>query len=101
MCGCQYCQGNAPEPTQGCCPNCDAAIARRRLSDDIDARFTFHPVQPGQAERYAAMRSMGRDLAHAIVDATPPSREQSTALTKLQEVIMWANAAIAIHEDES
>ena len=38
-----------------------------------------------------------RDLAVQIVATTLPSREQSLALTALEEALMWANKAIAQH----
>jgi len=60
--------------------------------------FIFHPVHGNQAQRYEYLRSVGKMLAHDILAMTPKSREQSVAITKLQEVIMWANAAIAINE---
>lgn len=66
--------------------------------DKVNNIFTFHPVQGNQAQRYEYLRSVGRMLAHDILAMTPKSREQSVAITKLQEVIMWANAAIAINE---
>jgi hypothetical protein len=31
---------------------------------------------------------------------TPPSREQSIAITKLEEALFWTNAAIARHKFE-
>lgn len=73
----------------------DPGAQRRQELKEI---FTFHPVQPGQPNRYEHMRAAAYELALDIVTLTPPSREQSTAITKLQEVVMWANAAIAIHE---
>ena len=33
-----------------------------------------------------------------LVDECPDSRELSVALTKLEEAVMWANAAIARNE---
>ena len=41
---------------------------------------------------------MGKTMARCILDRTPKSREQSLALTKLEEAIMWANASIARNE---
>lgn len=65
---------------------------------DIDKRFTYHPPVGDQAERYDDLRGKFRELAHAIVDAVPMSREQSLALTKLEESCFWANAGIARNE---
>jgi hypothetical protein len=36
-----------------------------------------------------------------ILDLTPESREQSLAITHLEQATMWANAAIARREEES
>lgn len=64
----------------------------------IKNAFTFHPAKDDQPERYSDMRLKCLELAHHIATETPPSREQSVALTKLEEVMFWANAAIARNE---
>jgi hypothetical protein len=65
---------------------------------DIENRFTHHPPKGDQATRYVLIRTRGRDLAEIINDLAPDSREKSTALTKLEEAVMWANASIARNE---
>jgi hypothetical protein len=62
---------------------------------EILHRFTYHAPKPGQPEKYEFLRSGGRALANAINELCPESREKSLAITKLEEVIMWANASIA------
>jgi hypothetical protein len=57
--------------------------------------FTYHPPKADQPARYNALRAQAHELARAFVDLTPPGREQALALTKLEEAVMWANAAIA------
>lgn len=74
------------------------AIPPETVADLEDKRFTYHPPQPGQGERYAALRQCGLDLALDICRVCPDSRERSLALTKLEEAIFWANAAIARNE---
>lgn len=66
----------------------------KRVNND----FTYHQPFGDQTERYAALREAGRLLAIKIVENTPISREQSLALTKLEEAIMHANSAIARNE---
>lgn len=66
--------------------------------EDIVRRFTYHAPKPGQPERYEALRVSARTTAHHIDASCPPSREKSLALTKLEEAIFWANAAIARNE---
>lgn len=64
----------------------------------LDTNFTYHSPQEGQIERYQVLRSEAKLLAMGICAMTPPSREQSLALTALEEAIFWANAAIARNE---
>ena len=66
----------------------------------VEDMFTYHPPFGDQAERYGVIRTLGKELAHKMVALAPASRELSLALTNLQNAIMWANAAIAIHEKE-
>lgn len=65
---------------------------------DLSIRFTYHAPKPGQVERYEDLRLQAQVLAVKILDECPPSRERSLALTKLEEAVMWANAAIARNE---
>lgn len=62
---------------------------------EIEKRFTYHPPTEGQPELYVQIRQMGRDLADTINKLTPESREQSLAITAVEEAVFWANAAIA------
>ena len=69
-----------------------------KMRERIERDFTHHPPKEDQAARYAIIRADAKDLALRIVEMTPASREQSVALTKLDEVVMFANAAIARNE---
>jgi hypothetical protein len=76
------------------------AVATREEIVDIVNRFTYHPPHSDQAVRYEELRGAAKVLAMKIADRCPPSREKSLALTRLQEAVMWANAAIACNEAE-
>lgn len=67
-------------------------------SQDLNKRFTHHPPKGDQIERYQELRDKAREFAALIVASTPQSREQSLALTKIEEASMFANAAIARNE---
>jgi hypothetical protein len=71
-----------------------------KQSEDIDNRFMYHSPFGDQPERYSVIREAGRVLANTLTYLCPPSRELSLALTKLEEAIMWANAAIARNEKQ-
>lgn len=64
----------------------------------IENDFVYHPPHGDQIERYAAIRAQILKSARFIANNTPPSREQSLALTSLEEAMFWANAAIARNE---
>jgi hypothetical protein len=64
----------------------------------IEHNFTYHAPKPGQPERYQAIREKCKELALLIAESTQPSREQSLALTKLEECSFWTNAGIARNE---
>lgn len=66
--------------------------------DEIGIRFTYHPSTGDQPERYVRIRDQAAQMAKVILHLTPESREQSLAVTALEECVMWANAAIARRE---
>lgn len=60
--------------------------------------FTYHPPIGDQVERYQVVRSTASEFARLLNGLCPASRELSLAQTKLEEAVMWANAAIARNE---
>lgn len=64
----------------------------------IENAFTYHPPKGDQAERYTELRAAAKALALLIVEKTPASREQSLALTNLEQAVFWSRAAIARNE---
>lgn len=69
----------------------------KMTTPQIDEIFTYHIPKEGQSKKYDEIRNEARLLAHKINDLCPESREKSLAITKLQEMVMFANASIAIH----
>ena len=65
---------------------------------DIEKNFTYHAPSPDQANRYETIRLFCKRAAEIIDRRCPESREKSLAMTKLEEAVMWANAAIARNE---
>lgn len=65
---------------------------------DIEKNFTYHAPKGDQPQRYDQIRKAGKSLAELIVQLCPASREQSLALTNLEQCIMWVNASIARNE---
>jgi hypothetical protein len=67
--------------------------------EDIDNRFRFHPASPEKAKKHEFVRDLCKMTAHDLNDRLPEGREKSLAITHLEEVMYWANAAIARQQD--
>ena len=68
------------------------------LRERVDNDFTYHPPTGDKGERHHMIREAGKSFAHAVLACCPEGREQSLALSKAEEAVMWANAAIAREE---
>ena len=66
------------------------------LSDSIENNFNYHqPATEEVGAKHAAIRQLFKDLAYSVDTICPDGREKALAITKLEEGMMWANAAIA------
>ena len=68
---------------------------QERMHQRVDNDFTYHPPTVIQPEIYESIRTIARTYAHYLIDNCPQSRELSLAITNLEEVVFWANAAVA------
>ena len=53
---------------------------------------------PEQVNRIELIRDVAQALGVAIIESTPEGREQGTAITRLEESVMWAVKAIVLEE---
>lgn len=65
----------------------------------IDHNFKHHPPRGDAVQRHEAIRAKAKELAQLIDEVLPTKagRERATAITKVEEAMMWANAGIARH----
>ena len=70
----------------------------QRMLDRLVNDYTYHAPIQDQIERMQRIRAAAHDLAILTLMNTPPSREQSVALTQLETFVMHANAAIVRNE---
>lgn len=63
--------------------------------EQIEKRFTYHPPQGDQAQKYQEIRDTAKSFALRLRELCIDNREFATALTKLDEVVFFANASIA------
>ncbi len=65
---------------------------------DLTRRFAYHPATTDAVrDAHAQMRASCLSLAGQLDVLLPEGREKSLAITNLEQVMMWANAAIARH----
>ncbi|MEV2203750.1 hypothetical protein AB0E11_27840 [Streptomyces fradiae] len=65
-------------------------------SAELAHRFNYHPPRtPAVAEAHAAVREQCTQLAGFLDSTVPDGREKAVAMTKVEEAMFWANAAIA------
>lgn len=66
--------------------------------DMIHDIFAHHPPKDEYvAQRHENVRNITKHAALWFFAHLPPSAERTLAIRKLQEAMMYANAAIAIH----
>jgi hypothetical protein len=63
---------------------------------DIEHRFAFHPATDEEKRNaHTSVRDRCRQLADFLNEKIPEGREKALAITHLEEVMMWGNAALA------
>lgn len=63
---------------------------------ELASRFEFQPATTDAArEWHEAVRTVCGELAAALNDLCPDGRDKSVAMTKVQEAMFSANAAVA------
>ncbi len=69
------------------------------LPADIENRFAFHAATTEEKrDAHTSIRQECRRLADDLNNRLPEGREKVVAITKLEEVMFWANAALARQE---
>jgi hypothetical protein len=63
--------------------------------DELHERIGYHRATEQTAPKHDAVRKLIERASVELLEHVPAGREQATALTKLQEAGMWANAGVA------
>ena len=71
-----------------------------RPVEDLANRFRYHaPRSAHRAAEHTLVREGCQHLAEQLDDLLPDGREKSVAITKIEEAMFWANAALARSAD--
>lgn len=66
------------------------------MNTELAHRFAYHaPKDEETVRRHEGVRALTGDLATYFESRLPAGREKALAITKLEEAMFWANAAIA------
>lgn len=64
--------------------------------EDLTVRFAFHPAKDEETQMaHEKVRALCLNLAGSLNDFLPEGREKALAITQLEQVMFWSNAAIA------
>lgn len=65
-------------------------------ANDLKNRFAFHPATTEEKQMaHGSVRDVCLQVAEFLNGMLPEGREKSVAMTKLEEVMFWGNAALA------
>jgi len=68
----------------------------KRIVDEIQYAFTYHPPADEQTAAMIDMRLEAKQLALLITRNCPPSPDRTIAIRKVREAVMYANASIVL-----
>lgn len=66
--------------------------------DNVQHQFGFHSAKGDQMYRFDRLRRGGIVLAELIKEVVPTSGEQTLAIRKVEEAVMWAVKGISVNE---
>lgn len=64
-------------------------------SNELNNRFVYHKPDDKKAGEHAQVRAWLHRTADDLNSILPDGREKAVVMTKLEEAMFWANAAIA------
>jgi hypothetical protein len=67
---------------------------------ELENRFLYHAPTGNKAKSHERIRNYVGQMAQEFNVGLPEGREKDLAITKLEEAMMWANAAIARNPEE-
>ena len=75
-------------------------LMNRWQDDFVGKAFTYHPPSADSILCFVEIRAKAKEFAQAVANLTPEGVEQAQAFLNIQQAVMWANAAIALNEEQ-
>jgi 3-oxoacyl-[acyl-carrier-protein] synthase III len=66
----------------------------------IRNNFMYHAPKEENIQKFKEIRAEGRLFAKLVMDEVPECAERTLAFRKIEEAVMWANAALARNQTE-
>jgi hypothetical protein len=82
-----------PRTQQGCCGQANTAYSPEAVIEHI---FTYHSPTPTTLPKFQAVREAGKYFAKVILQNVPYGQDRLTAILKVREAVMTANAGILL-----
>jgi len=76
-------------------PDGSVHIPIEAAEDVIEELFTYHAPTEEQKVAYVTIRNAAKNLVHKIDQLCPGGPDRTTAVRKVREAVMTANASIA------
>lgn len=80
-------------------PDQAETIVPKLTIHDIDSRINYHPPSERAQQLHQQARGLVRQTMIELNANLPDCRETALVMTKLEEALFWANAAIARNHD--
>lgn len=92
----EYAKNPCPPP-QDCCGQANAAgYAPVSEESVIDTLFTYHSPTLNTLPKFQIIREAGKYFAKVIAQNVPYGQDRLTAILKVREAVMTANAGISL-----
>ncbi len=76
-------------------PSGETGVPVEAAKDPIEQLFTYHAPTEEQKVKYVEIREAAKALARVIDRSCPAGPDRTTAVRKVREAVMTANASIA------
>ena len=86
-----------PPPSEGLYDDACAQACAPTPEYVIEQLFTYRPANPSTGPKYEAIREAAKYFAKVLLANVPAGSDRASAILRLREAVMIANAGIALN----